>query len=128
MGPLCNFFFPGRLLYDVHLDKWTIRIFSRDSSAWVTYLGCYKVPHMGTWKEKKTLSLFTALLQGHSFCISLYTDWHGICSCCSIASPVSNRLLPSRLYRLYQPGLLSHPSINIDTRYFKGPVSFELCM
>lgn len=93
--------FPGRLLYDIYSDKWTVGIFSGNSSAWVTYLELYKVAYIWPWKKEKSLSLLAALLQNYSFYLSLYTDWHGICSRRTIAAPISNWLFPFRLCCVY---------------------------
>lgn len=94
----------GGLLYDVHLDKWTGWLFPGDSSAWVTYLGYFKIMHMWPWKGHQSLSLFPALLQICPFGFPFNTDWYGVCCGGAVASPISCCLLLSRLRCVYQPG------------------------
>lgn len=97
----------GRFLYHIHLDRWTIRILFWDSSTRLTPLGFHQITHLLPWKGESSLSLFSALLSGHSDCLSLNTDWHGICCSCTIAATVPYWLLFLWLCCFHQPGLHS---------------------
>lgn len=59
---LLTFCSPGRFLYDLHLSRWAVSIFSGGSSGWNAVVGLHKIAYFWPRKGQKSIPLSITLL------------------------------------------------------------------